>query len=112
MCLRDRPTLAIKQIGIISVVVDRPKQIFVVITARSHPGTIHIPHREIRRVDLRDNLRQHVALLPDQRGGDPVQRRAPGRPDPRGVALQTVSKNSSPAALILPPVSMKGTKLL
>jgi hypothetical protein len=56
MCMRDRPSLAIKQIGIISVAVDRPKQIIIVITARSHPSTTHIPHREIRRVDLRDNL--------------------------------------------------------
>ncbi len=37
---------------------------------------------------LRDNLREHVALLLDQRGGDPAQHRAPSRPDPRGVGLQ------------------------
>ncbi len=40
------------------MVVGRPKQIFIV------------AHREIGRVDLRDDLRQHVALLPDQRVGD------------------------------------------
>jgi hypothetical protein len=59
----------------------RPKQIFFsVVTARSHPSTTHnIPHREIGRVDLRDDLRQRVALLPSQRVGDPTQRRAPGR---------------------------------
>jgi hypothetical protein len=64
-------------------------------------------------VDLRDNLRQHVALLPDQRGGDPAQRRASARPNLRGVPLQRSGTFSSPAVLILPPVStMKGTKLL
>jgi hypothetical protein len=61
MCMmRDRPTLAIKQIDILSVVVARPKQIFIVVTAPSHPSTTHIPHREIGRVDLRDDLRQHA----------------------------------------------------
>ena len=99
MCMRDRPTLA-KQIGILSVVVGRPEQMILVVTAHNHPSTTHIPHREIGRVDLRSDLRQHVPLLPDQRVGDPIQRRAPGRPDLRGVALQeTVSTNSSPAAL-------------
>ena len=41
-------------------VVARPKQIFIVVTAPSHPSTTHIPHREIGRVDLRDDLRQHA----------------------------------------------------
>ncbi len=84
MCMmRDtvygRPTLAIRQIGILRMVVGRPKQIFIVVIAPSHPSTTHIPpHREIGRVDLHDDLRQHVALLPDKRVGDPIQRRTPG----------------------------------
>ena len=65
----------------------------------------------VGRVDLLDNLRQRVDLLLDQRGDGPTQRRAPARPHLRGVCLppssalpQTLlSKNSSPAALILPP---------
>ena len=56
MCMRDRPTL-VKQIGIFSVAVNRPKQSIVIITARNYPSTTHIPRRKIRRVDLRDNLR-------------------------------------------------------
>ena len=52
MCMRDRPTLVTKQIGISSVVVDR---YFISITTRSHPSTPHIPHREIGRVDLGDD---------------------------------------------------------
>ena len=86
-----------------------------VVTAHNHPSsTTHIPHREIGRVDLRDDLRQHVALLPDQRGGDPEQRAWPTGPARcRPPARETVSKNFSPTALILPPVSTtKGTKLL
>ena len=64
-------------------------------------------------MDLRDDLRQHVALLPDQRIGDPVQRRARAFAVSPSSAPETVSKNFSPAALILPPVStMKGTKLI
>jgi hypothetical protein len=43
MCMRDRPTLVTKQIGIYSVVVG------------SHPSTPHIPHSEIGRVDLGDD---------------------------------------------------------
>jgi hypothetical protein len=43
--MRDRPTLAIQQIGIISVVVGRPKRIFIVVTAHSHPSIMqHHPH--------------------------------------------------------------------
>jgi hypothetical protein len=58
MCMRDRPTLAMKQIAILSVVVGRPEQILLVVTAHSHPSTTHIPHREIGRVDLHSDLRQ------------------------------------------------------
>ena len=43
MCMRDRPTLATKQIGILSVVVGIPRQIYVVITTHSHPRTTNIP---------------------------------------------------------------------
>ena len=91
MCMRDRPTLVTKQIGISSVVVvgryysissSSP------LAATPAPPTSSPSHREIGRVDLGDDLRQHVALLPDQRVGDPAQCRAPGRPDRRGVALQ------------------------
>ena len=86
--MRDRPTLA-KQIGILSVVVGRPEQMILVVTAHNHPSTTHIPHREIGRVDLRSDLRQHVPLLRQRpHHVDPIQRRAPGRPDLRGVALQ------------------------
>jgi hypothetical protein len=46
-----------QQIGIFSVVVNRPKQSIVIITNRNYPSTTHIPRRKIRRVDLRDNLR-------------------------------------------------------
>ncbi len=44
MCMRDRPTLALNQIGIIIsvVVVGRPKQIFIVVTAQP-PSATHIP---------------------------------------------------------------------
>jgi hypothetical protein len=59
MCMRDRPTLAVKQIGILSVMVGRPEQISLVATAHSHPSTTHFPHHEIGRVDLHDDLRQH-----------------------------------------------------
>jgi hypothetical protein len=51
------------QIGIISVVVGRPK-IFMVVTAHRHPSTTHIPHREIGRVDLRDDLRRPGLSFP------------------------------------------------
>jgi hypothetical protein len=78
MCTRDRPTLAtIKQIGSISawLVVGRPKQIFIVVTARSHPGTTtHIPQPpRDRRAWISATIcaNMYVALLPDQRGGDP-----------------------------------------
>ena len=57
----------------------------------------YIPHRESRRVDLRDNQ----DLLP-------AQRRTPARPDLRGApssAPETLPKNFSPAALIRRPVS-------
>jgi hypothetical protein len=94
MCRRDRPTSSVKQIGILLsvIVVGRPEQIIlVVVTAHSHhPSTTHVPHREIGRVDLHRDLRQHVPLLPDS----PARRRphtaprAPARPDLRGVALQ------------------------
>ncbi len=56
MCMRDRPTL-VNQIGIVSVAVDGPKESIVIITPRNYPSTTHIPRRQIRRVDLRDNLR-------------------------------------------------------
>ena len=118
MCMRERPTL-VEQIGIVSVAVDRPKESIVIITARNYPSTTHIPRRQIRRVDLRDNLRERVALLLDQRGGDAVPRYSAARLAARTRAVspssapETLSKNSSQAALILPPVStMKGTKLL
>ncbi len=86
----------------------------VAVATSDHPCTRTL-HREVGRVDLCDNLRQHVALLPDQRGGDPAQRCASARPNLRGVRPQCSGdlKNSNPAVLILPPVStMKGTKLL
>jgi hypothetical protein len=84
-----RPILARNQIGVINAVVDMPKHITMVSTSPPPLGT-HIPHRKFRRVDLRDNLRQHVALLPDQHGDDPTQRRAPARPHLRGVPFQGI----------------------
>jgi hypothetical protein len=88
---RARPILVRNQIGIINaVVVDRPKHIrhIIVIAACNHLLSTHIPHREIRRVGLRDNLRQLVTLMLNQRGGDPTQRHAPARPDLRDVPFQ------------------------
>ncbi len=81
MCRRDRPILATREIGLLSVVL--------VVTAHNHPSTTHIPHREIGCVDLRSDLRQLVPLLPD---GDPIQRRAPGRPYLRVVARDRVEE--------------------
>ena len=56
MCMRDRPTLATRQISILlSVVVGIPRQIYVVITTHSHPRTANL-RREIGCADLRDDL--------------------------------------------------------
>ena len=89
MCKRDRPTLVTssRKNGILLRAV--PRQAYALDNHRL-TLTTNIPHRAIGRMDLRDDLRQHVALLSDQRIGDPVQRRAPGRPDRCDVALARV----------------------
>jgi hypothetical protein len=80
--------------------VDRPHHVVVIVVATSNQ-------------DLLGNLRQQVALLLDQRGDGPTQRRAPARSHLRESPSSAPSKNSSPVALIRPPVSTtKGTKLL
>ena len=53
--MRDRPTLDV--VGIFSVAVDGPKDSITIMTLRNHPRTTHIPRRQVRRVDLNDNLR-------------------------------------------------------
>ena len=54
--MRDRPTL-VNVVSIFSVAVDGPKDSITIITLRNHPRTTHIPRRQVRRVDLSDNLR-------------------------------------------------------
>ena len=81
MCVRGRPILVGNQIGII--LMDIPKHISIVIAARNH--LLSTPHREIsRRVDLRYNLRQHVALLPDLASTAVTARSAARLPCPPG----------------------------
>ncbi len=111
------------------MVVGRPEQI---ILAHSHPSTTHIPQppRDRARGSPQRSAPACTpaayactpaayACTPAAYACTPAARltSAPGRPDHlRGVALQRAGdrfeKKSSPAVLILPPVStMKGTKL-
>ncbi len=101
MCMRDRPTLAIKQIGILSVVVGRPGQIIVIVTAQSHPRTTHIPHCEIGAwISAMICASMYPCCLTNASATPySAEHLATG---PSRCRPETVSRNSSPAALILP----------
>ncbi len=61
MCMRDRPTL-VKQIGVVGVAVDGPKESIVIITPRNYPSTTHTGVHVYLHVYVRTCVRTRVVL--------------------------------------------------